>query len=193
LSSERAFRIIKSEFRVIGIDDGRFIPHKKGEVIVVGVVFRGGASIEGVMHTKILVDGLDATIELSKMINSSPHRRQVRLIMLNGLTLAGFNVVDIKHLNEFTGIPVLVFIRKKPDMTSIYEAIKCLPNSEDRWQSILNAGKIFEVRHKEVKIYLELAGLSLADAVEVLAVTSRRASLPEPLRVAHLIASGITS
>jgi len=113
--------------------------------------------------------------------------------MLNGLTLAGFNVVNIKQLNEATGIPVLVFIRKKPDMDSIYEAIKCLPNSEDRWSIILNAGKIFEVWHKGVKIYLELAGLSLADAVEVLAVTSRRASLPEPLRVAHLIASGITS
>ncbi len=51
LSSPKKFRIIKPEIRVLGIDDGKFIPHTKGTVIVVGVVFRGGYSIDGVMHT----------------------------------------------------------------------------------------------------------------------------------------------
>ncbi len=193
MNSKRAFRIIKNEFRVIGIDDGRFIPHMNGEVLAVGVVFRGSDSIEGVIHTKISIDGLDATTKLSEMINSSPHRQQLRLIMLNGLTLAGFNVVDIKQLNEATGLPVLVFIRKKPDMGAIFQAVENLRNSDQRKQMILNAGEIFQITHKGVKLCLELAGLSIVDAVEVLKVTSKRASLPEPLRVAHLIASGITS
>ena len=76
---------------MLGIDDGKFIPHTKGDVIVVGIVFRGGCSIDGVMHTEIPIDGLDATEKLVQMINSSPHHHQLRLVMLNGVSLAGFN------------------------------------------------------------------------------------------------------
>ncbi len=76
--------------------------HTQGSVIVVGVVFRGGCSIDGVMHTNIAIDGLDATEQIASMINSSPHCKQLRLVMLNGITFAGFNVVDIKRLNLAT-------------------------------------------------------------------------------------------
>ena len=55
------FRVIKPEIRVLGVDDGKFVPHTEGEVIVVGVVFRGGCWLDGVMHTQIAIDGFDAT------------------------------------------------------------------------------------------------------------------------------------
>ena len=55
-------RTMKSEIRVLGVDDGKFVPHSEGKASVVGVVFRGGCSIEGVMHTNIAIDGFDATI-----------------------------------------------------------------------------------------------------------------------------------
>ncbi len=69
----KRFRAIKPEIRVLGVDDGKFIPHTKGDGMV-GVVFRGGCSIDGVMHTNIAIDGLDATEKTASMINSSPHR-----------------------------------------------------------------------------------------------------------------------
>ena len=37
------FRGIKSEIRVLGIDDGAFIPHTNGVVNVIGVVYCGGS------------------------------------------------------------------------------------------------------------------------------------------------------
>ncbi|MGZ4850327.1 MAG: endonuclease dU, partial [Candidatus Bathyarchaeia archaeon] len=52
--------MIKSEIRVLGVDDGKFVPHKEGVVNVVGVVFRGGLWLDGVMHTTIAIDGFDA-------------------------------------------------------------------------------------------------------------------------------------
>ncbi len=104
MSNAKAFRIIKQEIRVLGIDDGKFIPHTKGDALIVGVVFRGGCSIDGVMHTKVSIDGLDATQKLADMINGSPHRHQLRLVMLNGVTLAGFNIVDINKLSCPHGI-----------------------------------------------------------------------------------------
>ncbi len=192
LSGPKAFRVIKSEIRVLGIDDGKFIPHTKGEALVVGVVFRGGCSIDGVMHTKIAVDGLDATEKLAQMINDSPHRHQLRLIMLNGVTFAGFNLVDIQKLNLATGLPIIALTHDKPDLEAIHNALKHLPCTEERWQIILNAGEIHEVINKGAKLYMGLAGVSVADALTILDLTSTMGSFPEPLRVAHLIASGIT-
>jgi hypothetical protein len=192
LSRPKKFRTIKSEIRVLGVDDGQFIPHTQGTVIVVGVVFRGGCWIDGVMHTRIAIDGLDATEKLALMINSSPHRRQLRLVMLNGLTFAGFNIVDIKQLNVVTGLPVIVLTRDMPDLEAIHQALKNLPHSEERWRMVLEAGEIHEVNCKGSKSYMGLAGISLADAIKIVQLTATRSSFPEPLRVAHLIASGIS-
>jgi len=192
LSRPKKFRTIKSEIRVLGVDDGQFIPHTQGTVIVVGVVFRGGCWIDGVMHTRIAIDGLDATEKLALMINSSPHRRQLRLVMLNGLIFAGFNIVDIKRLNLATGLPVIVLTRDMPDLEAIHQALKNLPHSEERWRMVLEAGEIHEVNCKGSKSYMGLAGISLADAIKIVQLTATRSSFPEPLRVAHLIASGIS-
>lgn len=186
------FRVIKSEIRVLGVDDGKFVPHTEGVVIVVGVVFRGGCWLDGVMHTSIAIDGFDATERIASMINGSPHCKQLRLVMLNGVTFAGFNVVDIKRLNLATKLPVIALTREKPDLEAIRKALNNLPKSEERWKMILEAGKIREVCCRSKKIYMELAGISEANAREVVELTSTRSSFPEPLRVAHLIASGIS-
>ncbi len=184
--------MIKQEIRVLGIDDGKFTPRTKGEVLVVGVVFRGGCSIDGVMHTKIAIDGLDATEKLAAMINGSPHRHQLRIVMLNGVTFAGFNLVDIQKLNSVTGLPVISLTQTKPDLDAIHSALKHLPNTEERWQIVLNAGAVHEVTNRGAKLYMGVGGIALADAQKILKLTSTRGSFPEPLRVAHLIASGIT-
>lgn len=192
MSCPKKFRTIKPEIRVLGIDDGKFIPHTQGTVITVGIVFRGGYSIDGIMHTNIAIDGLDATEKFTSMINTSPHHRQLRLIMLNGITFAGFNIVDINRLYAATGFPVLALTHKKPDLEAVHEALKNLPNSEERWRLVVAAGEIHKIINNGTKIYLELAGLSLADAQKIIRLTSTRGCLPEPLRVAHLIASGIS-
>jgi endonuclease V-like protein UPF0215 family len=189
----KEFRVIKPEIRVLGIDDGKFVPHTEGSVIVVGVVFRGGCWLDGVMHTNIAIDGFDGTERIASMINGSPHCKQLRLVMLYGITFAGFNVVDIKRLNLETGLPVVALTLEKPDLEAVRRALDNLPESEERWKMILAAGKIHEVRCRGKKIYMELAGISESDAREIVKLTSTRSSYPEPLRVAHLIASGISS
>jgi endonuclease V-like protein UPF0215 family len=189
-----SFRVIKPEIRVLGVDDGVFTPHVESLATVVGVVFRGGYWLDGVMHTEILVDGFDATEKISTMITGSPHHEQLRVIMLNGITFAGFNVVDIKALSNAAHLPVIAVTRGKPDLPRIRKALKHLPKSEERWKATLNAGEVYEVstRHEGEKIYLHTAGVSMLDAEKIVRLTSTRSNIPEALRVAHLIASGIT-
>jgi endonuclease V-like protein UPF0215 family len=40
---------------------------------------------------------------------------------------------------------------------------------------------------------MEIAGINVDDARRIVRLTSTRSSIPEPLRVAHLVASGISS
>jgi endonuclease V-like protein UPF0215 family len=190
----RSFGVIKPEIRVLGVDDGVFTPHVESWVPVVGVVFRGGYWLDGVMHTQVLVDGFDATEKISTMITSSPHYRQLRVIMLNGITFAGFNIVDMKELNNATRLPVIAVTRENPDLPSVREALNHLPGSEERWKAVLNAGEVTEVstRREEETIFLHAAGISMVDAERVVRLTSTRSNIPEALRVAHLIASGIS-
>jgi hypothetical protein len=187
----KKFRTVKPEIRVLGIDDGPFTPHK-GYAPVVGVVFRGGYWLDGVLSTKVKVDGFDATDKIATMMVESPHYRQVRIMMLEGVTFGGFNVVDIKELNALTELPVIVVTRNKPDFREIHAAVKKLPNSTERWAAVQNAGQVFEVhtRSLDEKVYMEISGIRESDARRILQLTSTRSSIPEPLRVAHLVASG---
>jgi uncharacterized protein len=184
--------VIKPEIRILGIDDGKFMPQTKGKAIVVGVVFRGGLWLEGVMHTSVDIDGLNATDQLASMINRSPHRRQLRLVMLNGITLAGFNLVNIQTLQLSTLLPILTLTRDKPNLQAIHGALKHLPQMEERWRIVEAAGEIYEFTNKGSKLYMEIAGISLEDAKKVVELASTRSSFPEPLRVAHLVASGVS-
>jgi len=192
--NRKSFRVIKPEIRVLGIDDGAFIPHMKGQVPVIGVVFRGGYWLDGVMHTEIAIDGFDATDKISSMITRSPHYKQLRVVMLNGLTFAGFNIVNIESLYVATKLPVITVTREKPDLADIRKALKNLPCSEERWVAILKAGETFEVptRSAKAKVYVQTFGVSIEDAQKILRLTSTRSNIPEALRVAHLIASGIS-
>ena len=190
----KRFRIIKPEIRVLGVDDGFFIPHSKGFAPVIGVVFRGGYWLDGVLSTKVEIDGFDATDKIASMIVNSAHYRQVRVVMLDGITFAGFNVVDLKKLGAETKLPVIAITRDKPDLDDIRAALKKLPESQRRWRALLNAGQIFEVstRSDSEKVYVEMNGILEEDARKIVKLTSTRSSVPEALRVAHLIASGLS-
>ena len=179
---------------MLGIDDGRFVSRTKGTVDVVGVVYRGGFWFEGVMHTEITLDGLDATEKIACMIESSPYYRELRAVILDGITFAGFNVVDVSKLSLRVDLPVMSVAREKPDLVIIGRALKNLPEFEVRWQAIENSGEFFEVetRNGENPVYIQIAGILLENAKKIMKRTSTLSNIPEALRVAHIIASGLT-
>ncbi len=193
--SRRTLRVIKPEIRILGIDDGQFTPHSNEQVPVVGIVFRGGYWLDGVMCTHITVDGLDANAKLAAMITASPHYKQLRVIVLNGITLGGFNIVDLQKLHAQTQLPVIAITQKNPNLTEIHDALKHLPHAEELWRMVQNAGDLFPVsaRTGKQRIYIEVAGITVKLAEEILKVTSTRSNIPEALRVAHLVASGISN
>ncbi len=189
--------MLKSEIRILGIDDAAFESKSnrkpsKRTTPVIGVVYRGGKFLDGVLRTDVTIDGMDATAKLVGLINNSRHKRQLRVVMLDGITLAGFNIVDIVKLHRATELPVLVVNRKMPNLTSVREALKNFKDYETRWQTIKRAGKVKKCKLKGDKdLYYQSIGLEDEEAEEVLLLSSTHGLLPEPLRVAHLIATAI--
>ncbi len=190
----RTINVVKPEIRVVGVDDGFFVPHMSGKCEVIGVVFRGGYWLDGVMRTQVEVDGLDATVKIAEMIARSPHYGQLRVIMLDGITFAGFNVVNTAELSGKTRLPVIAITRKKPDFDDIHRALENLSFSEERWKAIKNADKISRVvtHPREEAIFMQVVGMEVNVAKRVVKSTATRSNVPEALRVAHLIASGLT-
>ena len=181
--------MLKEEIRILGFDDGPF-NSKHGFVPVVGVVFRGGKFFDGVLKTEVEIDGLDATEKIVNLINSSRHKQQLKIVMFDGITLGGFNVVDIKQVNESTGLPVIVVNRKHPNMEKVKKALKNFEDFEVRWKIIKNAGKISEAEiRRGVKVYYQSVGIDKNTAEEAIIMTCTHSQIPEPLRVAHLIAT----
>ena len=183
--------MLKQEIRIVGFDDGSF-SREDEEVVVIGAVFRGGKIIDGVLKTEVKVDGTDSTDKLIELINSSRHKPQLKVIMLDGITLGGFNVVDVEKLHKRTGLPVIVFNRKLPDLERVRNALKKFEDFEKRWRAVENAGKIKTCRIGSKQVFYQNIGIDDEEAEEVIRISCTRGLIPEPLRVAHLIATAIS-
>ncbi len=183
--------MLKSEIRILGFDDGSFESKSKGNVPVIGVIYRGGKFLDGILRTDVEIDGLDSTEKLAKLINSSRHKQQLKIIMLDGITLGGFNIVDVKKLNEETELPVLVINRKHPNVDEVKTALRNFKDFSARWNMIKNAGKIKICNLKEGKVYYQSIGITDEEAEDAIMLSCTHSQIPEPLRVAHLIATAV--
>ena len=181
---------LKPELRIVGIDDSPLVGK---DILVVGAILRGGGWLDGLLSTRIEKDGLDATERLASMITESRNYGQLRVAMLNGVTFGGFNVVDIRELSERTGRPVIAITRRLPDMAGIRRALQNLSEPELRYEAILQAGPISEVRTRwrGSPVYFQCQGMEKEDAAKLIIETAVHSRVPEPVRVAHVIATGV--
>ena len=177
---------MKPEVRTIGWDDS---PHTRadGRVPVVGVHMRGHARVEGILLTDVARDGDDATNRLARCLADSG-LRGTRALLLDGASFAGFNVVDLEGLAEETGVPCLAFTKGVPDLASMRAALRNVPNPEGKW-ALLRRREVVTLATEATPITVSFAGMSRTEAVELLAATTARGHVPEPLRLAHMVAA----
>jgi endonuclease V-like protein UPF0215 family len=185
-------RQVKSEIRILGVDDARFRRGHDPWTRLVGVVTRGGQWIEGCLQAPIRVDGGDATTQLAEMIRGSSHYDQLRVVMTCDTIFGGVNVVDLSIVAKQTGLPLIAVSDSKPDMARVADAFRRL--CPDGWQAKLamleRSGPIrpLESRRGRAPVYLQWAGLPFEQAAELVRKTATRSRIPEPIRIAHLVA-----
>ena len=178
---------IKPEIRILAIDDSPLIADR---IMIIGAFFRGGEQLDGVLRSEIGKDGMDATEAMIHMVTGSKFYGQIRVIMLDGVTYAGFNPVDIETIFNETGIPDIVFMRSCPDFEKIRLALEHLPEKEKRWEIIQRAGRIYRIEQAN-PVFIQVCGMDRKSAVEIVRRTSIHSNIPEPLHAAHLISTGV--
>jgi len=173
---------------VLGVDDAPFPHQHRGAVRVVGALF-AGLRLDGVYSTTVRRDGADATRALVTLLGQ-PQLAHLHAILLQGIALAGFNVVDLHELHARTGVAVLVVARRRPDLAAIRRAlVERVPGGARKWRLVERAGPMEPLG----PLFVQRAGLSLDDARTLVRTLSVHGHVPEPIRVAHLIAGGVTT
>ncbi len=172
---------------IIGFDDAPFSPDHRGKVKVVGAVF-ANLRLDGVLVGEIEKDGFDSAEQLVTLVSESKYAEHVNLIMLQGISFGGFNIIDVFHLHNMLELPVMVVSRKSPDMDATHNAlISQIPDGEEKWSIIEKLGEMEVVG----KVYIQRVGLSIEEAGSVIERFAIHSHIPEPIRVAHLIAGAI--
>jgi endonuclease V-like protein UPF0215 family len=183
------FREIKAEIRVLGVSCSPFV-NKRKTTPVIGVIYRGKMWLDGVIRTVIKNDGFDATEKIIEMIIESPYYKQLRVILLNEVIFADFNMVDIAKLFKNTNLPVIVITDKEIDLSKVRVAIMKKSAWKRRWNTVQRTGEAYPVKVGTIRhpIFIQIAGISRQNAENIVKKTCLNSNIPEALRVANIIA-----
>lgn len=173
---------------VIGFDDAPFPHAHRGDVRLVGTVC-ARTRLDGVLSSKIRRDGANAAARMAEMLQGSQFASHVQAVLLQGIAVGGFNVVDVHALAQTIDLPVLVVMRRLPDLDGMRRALDARRGGDRKWRLIQAAGPI----ERLAPVFVQRVGLSLEEAGDLLRATTLHGSLPEPLRLAHIIAGGVTT
>lgn len=172
---------MKSGARIAAFSSG---PIKRGSgarVLLVGVVSKQG-KVEGIVSGAIRTDGQDSTGKILKLVSGSRFRDQVKLIALNGVALAGLNVVDLKRLKS-KGYDYVVLTRNRQRPSLLVKAIR-LNKGRNSAQERLVA------EHAKAE-QLKTKGFYLRSSVAV--PKNIVPEIYESLRLSHLISNGVST
>jgi endonuclease V-like protein UPF0215 family len=172
---------------ILGVDDAPFDKRQARLVPVVGVLMEGNDLLEGVVLGHFPVDGANATGFLADWVEGLRWRQAIQGVVLGGITLAGLGLVDLHELAGRLGIPVLAVTRREPAKSRIGEALTAAKLT-DRLAVARRSPPAVRVRPG---LYVAFAGTDAAGATNLIEATLRKSRMPEPLRVAHMIAGAL--
>lgn len=152
-------------------------------------MMEGPDLVESVAITHFPVDGDGATEFLGAWIADLRLRPALQAIVLGGITIAGLGIVDIEALSARVRTPVLVVNRRDPTRNRLADAFVAagLPA---RLEVLRRTPPAFQLARG---LWLSHAGADAETASALVRATLRKAQLPEPLRLAHLVARALAS
>jgi len=172
---------------VIGFDDAPFDRDSTDRVKVVGTVY-AGLRFDGVLIGEVAKDGFDAADRMAELIAGSRFAEHIQMILLQGIAVGGFNVVDVFELYDRLGLPVLVVARKQPDMEKIRSVLSThIVRGDEKWRVIERLGPMEPLD----AVHVQRVGLTLEQAAAVTVRFAVYGHIPEPLRTAHIIAGAL--
>jgi len=172
---------------LLGIDDGPFEKQRDRETPLVAVMMEGPDLVEGVAIRSFPIDGAGVTQFLGDWIGELRFRPALQGIVLGGITMAGLAVLDAPLLARRLGLPVLVVNRKQPSDQAVSEALRAA-GLDERIDLLKAAPPSVPAGDG---LWVSFAGAEQEAALALVRASLGKSALPEPLRVAHLVAAAL--
>lgn len=156
--------------------------------VLAGIVMRRDFVIDGFVFGNATISGNDATGEIIKM-HEKLGRPDISYVLISGIIISMYNMVDIKKIHEKLQIPVIGVTYQ--DSTGIEKAIKHhFPNSwKEKIEEYEKLGDREKINLKtSFDVFVRKEGCELSDVKHLLNDLTLQGALPEPLRIAQLLA-----
>lgn len=179
------------------MDDGYFdVSFKryniKFKTVLVGALVCNN-KLEDILLDLVTIDGLDAISAIYRIIDKLKNRYLVSAVFLDGVTYAGFNIVDPQKLYTLSNTPIIVVFRHRLDLNKIEIALKKhfhdykyrLRVIEDTYSRSWE----LPLEHIPTVVRVYSVGISIAKVRRLFQELCNVFADPYPLRVADKIAS----
>ncbi len=176
----------KPGIRALGVAES-FRQGEKRSVLA-GVVMRSDFIVDGIAFGRTAVGGDDATYSIASLFRRFK-RNDVNLIMVSGAILSLYNIVDADLLSKRTGLPVLCLTYK--ETSGIEDSIRRhFPDGADKkLAAYQKLGRRLGLRLRTGhRVFVRTAGMDDDSAKSIIDMFTLQGSIPEPVRVAKLLA-----
>jgi endonuclease V-like protein UPF0215 family len=177
---------VKSGARVLGVAES--YPPDVDHSTLAGALVRGTHVVDGLSFARCTVSGSDATEGVVACYDRLD-REDVRYVLVAGIALAWYNVVDCHAVHDAVDRPVLSVTFEASDglEPALREAFDG-DELESRLATYRRQPDRTPVTVNEETVYVRAVGCSDEEAREVVRTVTPAGGRPEPLRVARFAA-----
>ena len=157
--------------------------------VLSGIVMSTDLIIDGFVMGHSTVGGDDATNAILSMYKKLD-RSDVSFLLISGIVISLYNIVDLKKISKETGLPVIGVTYEESQ--GIGDAIKHhFPDSyESKLAEYTKLGTREKITlHTSHNLYIRNEGCTTLEAKQLLDKMLLQGSVPEPLRIAQLLAN----
>jgi len=180
-------RLEKKGIRAFGVSES----FRKGfgrRSILGGVVMRSDMIIDGFSFGSPKIGGDDATDEIVSMYRRL-NRSDVNVILLGGVVISLYNIVDIDRVGEETGTPVICVTFEESEGLEPHIKRHFPRGWRRKLEAYRRLGSRERIRLKTgYEVYVRTSGLDVDQARRTLNKFTLQGAVPEPLRLARLMA-----
>jgi len=183
-------QVHKKAIRTLGISES-FTKRVSERSLLAGFVMRLDGVIDGFAFSTAEVGGMDATEKILEMY-SNLGREDINLLLLNGCVISWYNVVDLNRLKEETGLPLICVTYEESEGLEKYFEELFPEDKEERIRVYHNNGSRTLLRlHTGYYVYVRFLNMNEDEARIALEKLTLHGAVPEPLRVARILARAV--
>ena len=156
-----------------------------------GIVMRRDLIIDGVVFGNVTIEGNDSTQNILSMCRSLK-RDDINCIMLDGLVISMYNIIDGEELWKNTNVPVIAITFRDSEGLEGNIQHHFSNGSKIKLEQYRKLGQRDEILLKTGKtLFVRCWGVSSKEASTIIDCYTLQGSVPEPIRIAKLAARAI--